>query len=150
MWMFGWFLGCTGAAEIADCEEATLLLDAIAEDPKGMAGAQGIACGAVFEARSDGISNECGDTGLGDPVVMEGTYAVWPSDWGLERRGYSVGVVVLDQDGVTEIGGLPEATPGELIAVQATIRYDQVHDLCSNSLFGSAYLEVSASEVGLD
>ena len=128
------------------CDDATLTLEDITADPKGSAGTSGIACGAVYEARDDGIDNSCGDSGLEDPTVRDGVYAIWPSDWGLERRGYSVGVRVLATDG-TEVTDLPAVNLGDSLAVQTTVRYDQVYDPCSNSLFASAYLEIAASEL---
>ena len=107
-------------------------------------------CGAIFHGRTDGITNDCSsDTGAEEPVYREGTYAIWPSDWGLTRNGFSAGVLVLDSSGA-EVTALPEDNEGDTIAFDAVVRYDQVYDPCSNSLFGSAYLELAAEDVGLE
>jgi hypothetical protein len=139
-------VGCS--QDEAVCDEATITLESIAEDPSGLDGAEGIACGAFYVARTDGITNECGDSGLDEPELREGTYAIWESDWGLVRRGYSVGVLVLDEDGTTEITEMPDVNEGDSIAVEVVVRYGEVFDPCSNSLFGSAYLEIEGGELG--
>ncbi|GEM_PF-2812151 len=144
IWMV---LACTD--EEHACDEATITLESITSDPLGMSGTTGIACGAIYEARDDGITNDCAtDTGLGEPDYREGTYAIWPSDWGLSRNGFSVGVNPLDVVGYA-VPGMPEGNVGDSIAVDVVVRFDEVYDPCSHSVFGSAYLEISAGDVGL-
>lgn len=141
-------MGCGGDEQ--SCDDATLTLESIVSDPEGLGGQIGIACGAIFHGRTDGITNDCtADTGLGEPEHRDGTYAIWPSDWGLTRNGYSVGVSVLDSTGA-QVTDLPDDNEGDTIAFDAVVRYDQVYDPCSHSLFGSAYLELAAEDVGLE
>ncbi len=142
-------LACSGGSETS-CDEATLTLESIAADPEAMAATQGTVCGGFYEARTGSDSTPCGDSGLEEPELVEGVYAVWPSDWGIERRGYSLGVVVLADDGVTELQELPDYVTGETVALDGVVRYGQVHDTCSNHLYPSAWFEVDAEQVGLD
>ncbi len=150
MTLIFWTLLACGEEETA-CDDATITLESIASDPKDMAGTTGIACGAIFHGRTDGITNDCSapDTGIGDAQVREGTYAIWPSSWGLVRNGFSVGVAVLGSDG-SEVTRTPDDNEGDTIAFDATVRYDTIYDACSHSLFHSAYLELAAEDVGLE
>ncbi len=145
----GWLLAACSSSDEASCDEATVTLESIADDPQAMAATEGVVCGSFYEARTETEAPGCGDTGLGDPVVVEGVYALWPSNWGVERRENSLGVVVLASDG-TELEELPDYASGETIVLEGIVRYAQVLDPCANQLYPSAYFEVDGDEVGLE
>jgi hypothetical protein len=126
-------------------------VDEVVADLESLEGGTLTVTATYSEELFEAINYDCEDVNPdAEPVEIEGSYSIYTSGWGLAGKSTGLGVAVLSaNEGYTS--NKPPLEEGDVLTVQGLLYKITISDPCDSSVgYGSAYLEIEASSVGIE
>lgn len=124
-------------------------IDQLVVDPKAWDGKKVQVTGTVDTSARPHVF--CVPNERGPNPEYRNEYRVYPSAWGISDEENRIGVVVKDDNGI-QVSDVPSNSEEESLTVHALAHYTNIsseYECNDNIFFETIYLEVNASDVGI-